>query len=72
MTTARGVEKEGAFCAIFHLLITRPDKVRCFFARGVCQEFADGTAHRSRNAVEFCLTLLRRGDDGTRPAGYEF
>lgn len=25
--TARGVEKEGAFMAIFHLLITRPDKV---------------------------------------------
>lgn len=27
VTTARGVEKEGAFVSIFHLLITRPDKV---------------------------------------------
>lgn len=26
--TARGIEKEGAFVSIFHLLITRPDKVR--------------------------------------------
>ncbi len=28
VTTSRGVEKEGAFFAIFHLLLTRPDKVR--------------------------------------------
>ncbi|CAM9939326.1 unnamed protein product, partial [Hapterophycus canaliculatus] len=30
VTTARGVEKEGAFFAIFHLLLTRPDKLRAF------------------------------------------
>ena len=31
VTTARGVEKEGAFFAVFHLLITRPDKVSDIF-----------------------------------------
>lgn len=34
VTTSRGVEKEGAFFSIFHLLLTRPDKVRpscCLF-----------------------------------------
>lgn len=28
VTTSRGVEKEGAFFATFHLLLTRPDKVQ--------------------------------------------
>ncbi|CAN0355903.1 unnamed protein product [Ectocarpus sp. 6 AP-2014] len=39
VTTARGVEKEGAFFAIFHLLLTRPDKLRAlkdvFFRTGL-------------------------------------
>eukprot|EP00903_Cladosiphon_okamuranus_P008783 g8414.t1 len=30
VTTSRGVEKEGAFFSIFHLLLARPDKLRAF------------------------------------------